>query len=54
MHAYMYSSLYTCNCTVLYSSFYSENKNVNVSVNVTTVKLIPWIIITIIDHEESY
>ena len=31
MHTYMYSSLYTCNCTVLYSSFFSENKNVNVS-----------------------
>ena len=26
MHVYMYSSLYTCNCTVLYSSFFSENK----------------------------
>ena len=24
--AYMYSSLYTCNCTLLYSSFFSENK----------------------------
>ena len=31
MHAYMHSSLYTCNCIVLYSSFFSENKkNVNV------------------------
>ena len=25
-HTYMYSSLYTCNCTVLGSSFFSENK----------------------------
>ena len=33
MHAYMYSSLYTCNCTVLYSSFFSEKKNVNVNVS---------------------
>ena len=34
MHAYMYSSLYTYNCTVLYSTFFSENKNVNVNVNI--------------------
>ena len=34
MHAFMYFSLHTCNCTVLYSSFYSGNKNVNVNVNV--------------------
>ena len=34
MHAYMYSSLYTCNCTVLHCSFFSEKKNVNVNVNV--------------------
>ena len=32
MHAHMHSSLYTCNCTLLYSSFFSENKNVNVNV----------------------
>ena len=32
MHTYMYSSLYTCNCTVLYFSFFSENKNINVNV----------------------
>ena len=34
MHPYMYSSLYTCNCTVLYFSFFSENNNINVNVNV--------------------
>ena len=50
MHAYMYSSLDTCNCTVLYASFFPGNKkmlmfhvsksikDINRRVNLTTVE----------------